>query len=95
MIVFGNIKGLYDFHNRIFTVGMQNSQNDAAKILELFRKRKSDLMFRYGKYSINYPRSELIVKQFQTAYFTKMETHLEQSMRLADHLIKPVQHLMR
>ena len=95
MIVFGNIKALYDFHCRIFTKGLRNSNNDPAKILELFKKRKSDLMLRYGKYSINKPKSELIVGTFQGEYFTKMETHLQQEMRLADHLIKPVQHFMR
>ena len=93
--MFGNIKALYDFHNRIFTKGLKNSNNDAAKILELFKKRKSDLMLRYGKYSINIPKSDLIVATFQAEYFTKMETHLQQSMRLTDHLIKPVQHFMR
>ena len=95
MIVFGNIKALYDFHSRIFTKGLRNSNNDQAKILELFKKRKSDLMLRYGKYSINKPKSELIVGTFQEDYFTKMETYLQQEMRLADHLIKPVQHFMR
>ena len=95
LIVFGNIKGLYDFHSRIFTKGLRNSNKDPAKILELFMKRKSDLMLRYGRYSINKPRSELIVGTFQQEYFTKMETHLQQEMRLADHLIKPVQHFMR
>jgi len=95
LIVFGNIKALYDFHSRIFTKGIRNSNNDPAKFLELFKKRKSDLMLRYGKYSINKPKSELIVGNFQEDYFTKMETHLQQEMRLADHLIKPVQHFMR
>ena len=95
LIAFGNIHQIIDFHNLYFTEGLKNANNDAAKILELFAKKKGDMKVRYGKFCINKPKSEVVVTQFQDSYFNKLESHLRQTMPLADQLIKPVQHLIR
>ena len=93
--MFGNILAILDFHKNIFTKGLRNTNHDADKILELFSKRKADMKMRYGKFSVNKPKSELIVSQFQDSYFRKIESHLQQDRGLADQLMKPIQHLMR
>ena len=94
-MAFGNIHQIIDFHKLFFTKGLRNANNDAEKILELFRKKKGDMKIRYGKFCINKPKSELIMTQFQDSYFSKLDSYLHQEMRLADQLIKPVQHLTR
>ena len=95
LIAFGNIHQIIDFHKLYFTKGLMNANKDADKILELLRKKKGDMKIRYGKFCINKPKSELIVTQFQDTYFSKLESYLQQDMRLADQLIKPIQHLTR
>merc|ERR1719233_2692620 len=95
LIAFGNIHQIIDFHNLYFSEGLKNTNNDAAKILELFAKKKGDMKIRYGKFCINKPKSEVVVTQFQDSYFNKLESYLRQTMPLADQLIKPVQHLTR
>jgi len=95
LMAFGNIHQIIDFHKLYFTKGLRNANNDAEKILELFRKKKGDMKIRYGKFCINKPKSELIMTQFQDSYFSKLDSYLHQEMRLADQLIKPVQHLTR
>eukprot|EP00092_Neocalanus_flemingeri_P007708 GFUD01008324.1.p1 GENE.GFUD01008324.1~~GFUD01008324.1.p1 ORF type:complete len:446 (+),score=143.38 GFUD01008324.1:75-1412(+) len=95
LIAFGNIHQIIDFHKLYFTKGLRNANSDADKILEMFKKKKGDMKVRYGKFCINKPKSELIVTQFQDSYFSKLEFYLHQDMRLADQLIKPVQHLTR
>jgi len=95
LIAFGNIHQIIDFHKLYFTQGLKNANNDADRILELFTKKKGDMKIRYGKFCINKPKSELVVTQFQDSYFNKLESYLHQNMRLADQLIKPVQHLTR
>lgn len=95
LIAFGNIHQIIDFHKLYFTNGLKSANKDADKILELFAKKKGDMKIRYGKFCINKPKSELVMTQFQDCYFNKLESYLRQDMRLADQLIKPVQHLTR
>lgn len=70
--LFGNIRELYEFHNRTFLKELEKCAENPELLAHCFLKRKEDLQI-YFKYHKNLPRARAIWQECQDcAYFGVM-----------------------
>ncbi|XP_069885775.1 probable guanine nucleotide exchange factor MCF2L2 [Dipodomys merriami] len=94
-ILFGNIKELYEFHNRIFLKELEKCAENPEMLACCFLKRKEDLQM-YFKYHQNLPRARAIWQECQDcAYFGVCQRQLDHSVTLFRYLREPSQRLMK
>ncbi|CAB4068021.1 MCF2 [Lepeophtheirus salmonis] len=58
LIIFANIKDIYDFHSRTFLPELKAAVDDPITLKNLFEDRKDSFKYKYGRYCVNKPLSE-------------------------------------
>ncbi|XP_010622599.1 probable guanine nucleotide exchange factor MCF2L2 isoform X3 [Fukomys damarensis] len=93
--LFGNIKELYEFHNRTFLKELEKCVENPELLACCFLKRKEDLQM-YFKYHKNLPRARAIWQECQDcAYFGVCQRQLDHSLPLFKYLGGPSQRLIK
>uniref|UniRef100_G1PVW7 MCF.2 cell line derived transforming sequence-like 2 n=1 Tax=Myotis lucifugus TaxID=59463 RepID=G1PVW7_MYOLU len=91
--LFGNIRELYEFHNRTFLKELEKCTENPELLARCFLKRKEDLQI-YFKYHKNLPRAQAIWQECQDcAYFGVCQRQLDHSLPLFKYLRGPSQRL--
>ncbi|XP_070262826.1 probable guanine nucleotide exchange factor MCF2L2 isoform X2 [Myotis yumanensis] len=93
--LFGNIRELYEFHNRTFLKELEKCTENPELLARCFLKRKEDLQI-YFKYHKNLPRAQAIWQECQDcAYFGVCQRQLDHSLPLFKYLRGPSQRLTK
>ncbi|XP_013368912.1 PREDICTED: probable guanine nucleotide exchange factor MCF2L2 isoform X2 [Chinchilla lanigera] len=93
--LFGNIKELYEFHNRTFLKELEKCAENPELLACCFLKRKEDLQM-YFKYHKNLPRARAVWQECQDcAYFGVCQRQLDHSFPLFKYLKGPSQRLRK
>ncbi|XP_063117180.1 probable guanine nucleotide exchange factor MCF2L2 isoform X2 [Cavia porcellus] len=93
--LFGNIKELYEFHNRTFLKELEKCANNPELLACCFLKRKEDLQM-YFKYHKNLPRARAVWEECQDcAYFGVCQRQLDHGCPLFQYLKGPSQRLRK
>ncbi|XP_004464670.2 probable guanine nucleotide exchange factor MCF2L2 isoform X4 [Dasypus novemcinctus] len=93
--LFGNIRELYEFHNRTFLKELEKCTENPELLARCFLKRKEDLQI-YFKYHKNLPRARAIWQECQDcAYFGVCQRQLDHSLPLFKYLRRPSQRLIK
>ncbi|XP_022426865.1 probable guanine nucleotide exchange factor MCF2L2 isoform X1 [Delphinapterus leucas] len=93
--LFGNIRELYEFHNRTFLKELEKCTENPELLARCFLKRKEDLQM-YFKYHKNLPRARAIWQECQDCtYFGVCQRQLGHSLPLFKYLRGPSQRLMK
>ncbi|XP_044627078.2 probable guanine nucleotide exchange factor MCF2L2 isoform X2 [Equus asinus] len=93
--LFGNIRELYEFHNRTFLKELEKCIENPELLARCFLKRKEDLQI-YFKYHKNLPRARAIWQECQDcAYFGVCQRQLDHNLPLFKYLRGPSQRLMK
>ncbi|XP_054437072.1 probable guanine nucleotide exchange factor MCF2L2 isoform X2 [Pteronotus mesoamericanus] len=93
--LFGNIRELYEFHDRTFLKELEKCTENPELLARCFLKRKEDLQI-YFKYHKNLPRARAIWQECQDcAYFGVCQRQLDHNLPLFKYLGGPSQRLMK
>ncbi|XP_057594063.1 probable guanine nucleotide exchange factor MCF2L2 isoform X1 [Hippopotamus amphibius kiboko] len=93
--LFGNIRELYEFHNRIFLQELEKCAENPELLARCFLKRKEDLQI-YFKYHKNLPRARAIWQECQDCtYFGVCQRQLGHNLPLFKYLRGPSQRLIK
>ncbi|XP_042089835.1 probable guanine nucleotide exchange factor MCF2L2 isoform X2 [Ovis aries] len=93
--LFGNIRELYEFHNRTFLKELEKCTENPELLAHCFLKRKEDLQI-YFKYHKNLPRARAIWQECQDCtYFGVCQRQLGHSLPLFKCLREPSQRLIK
>ncbi|XP_067594276.1 probable guanine nucleotide exchange factor MCF2L2 isoform X3 [Pseudorca crassidens] len=93
--LFGNIRELYEFHNRTFLKELEKCTENPELLARCFLKRKEDLQI-YFKYHKNLPRARAIWQECQDCtYFGVCQRQLGHSLPLFKYLRGPSQRLTK
>ncbi|XP_053513582.1 probable guanine nucleotide exchange factor MCF2L2 isoform X3 [Artibeus jamaicensis] len=93
--LFGNIRELYEFHNRTFLKELEKCTENPELLAPCFLKRKEDLQV-YFKYHKNLPRARAIWQECQDcAYFGVCQRQLDHNLPLFKYLGGPSQRLIK
>ncbi|KAL4691976.1 hypothetical protein H8957_002863 [Semnopithecus entellus] len=93
--LFGNIRELYEFHNRTFLKELEKCAENPELLAHCFLKRKEDLQI-YFKYHKNLPRARAIWQECQDcAYFGVCQRQLDHNLPLFKYLKGPSQRLIK
>ncbi|KAM5277114.1 putative guanine nucleotide exchange factor MCF2L2 isoform 2-T2 [Hipposideros larvatus] len=93
--LFGNIKELYEFHNRTFLKELEKCTENPELLAQCFLKRKEDLQI-YFKYHQNLPRATAIWHECQDcAYFGVCQRQSDHNLPLFKYLRGPSQRLIK
>uniref|UniRef100_G1SVN2 MCF.2 cell line derived transforming sequence-like 2 n=1 Tax=Oryctolagus cuniculus TaxID=9986 RepID=G1SVN2_RABIT len=93
--LFGNIRELYEFHNRTFLKELEKCTENPDLLAHCFINRKEDLQI-YFKYHKNLPRARAIWQECQDcAYFGVCQRQLGHNLPLFKYLRGPSQRLMK
>ncbi|XP_017716115.1 PREDICTED: probable guanine nucleotide exchange factor MCF2L2 isoform X3 [Rhinopithecus bieti] len=93
--LFGNIRELYEFHNRTFLKELEKCAENPELLAHCFLKRKEDLQI-YFKYHRNLPRARAIWQECQDcAYFGVCQRQLDHNLPLFKYLKGPSQRLIK
>ncbi|XP_037695626.1 probable guanine nucleotide exchange factor MCF2L2 isoform X5 [Choloepus didactylus] len=93
--LFGNIRELYEFHNRTFLKELEKCSENPELLARCFLKRKEDLQI-YFKYHKNLPRAKAIWQECQDcAYFGVCQRQLDHRLPLFKYLRGPSQRLIK
>ncbi|XP_007934213.1 probable guanine nucleotide exchange factor MCF2L2 [Orycteropus afer afer] len=93
--LFGNIRELYEFHNRTFLKELEKCTENPELLARCFLKRKEDLQI-YFKYHKNLPRARAIWQECQDcAYFGVCQRQLDHNLPLFKYLRGPSQRLIK
>ncbi|XP_053077143.1 probable guanine nucleotide exchange factor MCF2L2 isoform X1 [Acinonyx jubatus] len=94
-LLFGNIRELYEFHNRTFLKELEKCTENPALLARCFLKRKEDLQM-YFKYHKNLPRARAIWQECQDcAFFGVCQRQLDHNIPLFKYLRGPSQRLLK
>ncbi|XP_054980203.1 probable guanine nucleotide exchange factor MCF2L2 isoform X2 [Sorex araneus] len=93
--LFGNIRELYEFHNRTFLKELEKCSENPELLARCFLKRKEDLQI-YLKYHKNLPRAKAIWQECQDcAYFGVCQRQLDHNLPLLKYLGGPSERLAK
>ncbi|CAN0525313.1 unnamed protein product [Rangifer tarandus platyrhynchus] len=93
--LFGNIRELYEFHNRTFLKELEKCTENPELLARCFLKRKEDLQI-YLKYHKNLPRARAIWQECQDCtYFGVCQRQLGHNLPLFTCLREPSQRLVK
>ncbi|XP_049631557.1 probable guanine nucleotide exchange factor MCF2L2 [Suncus etruscus] len=93
--LFGNIRELYEFHNRTFLKELEKCSENPELLPCCFLKRKEDLQI-YFKYHKNLPRAKAIWQECQDcAYFGVCQRQLDHNLPLFKYLGGPSERLVK
>uniref|UniRef100_H0XKV7 MCF.2 cell line derived transforming sequence-like 2 n=1 Tax=Otolemur garnettii TaxID=30611 RepID=H0XKV7_OTOGA len=93
--LFGNIRELYEFHNRTFLKELEKCAENPELLAHCFLKRKEDLQI-YFKYHKNLPRARAIWQECQDcAYFGVCQRQLDHNLPLFKYLRGPSRRLIK
>ncbi|XP_066097744.1 probable guanine nucleotide exchange factor MCF2L2 isoform X3 [Saccopteryx bilineata] len=93
--LFGNIRELYEFHNRTFLKELEKCTENPELLARCFLRRKEDLQI-YFKYHKNLPRARAIWQECQDcAYFGVCQRQLDHNLSLFMYLRRPSQRLLK
>nr|XP_031537925.1 probable guanine nucleotide exchange factor MCF2L2 isoform X4 [Vicugna pacos] len=93
--LFGNIRELYEFHNRTFLKELEKCSENPELLARCFLKRKEDLQI-YFKYHKNLPRARAIWQECQDCtYFGVCQRQLGHTLPLFKYLRGPSQRLIK
>ncbi|XP_045706794.1 probable guanine nucleotide exchange factor MCF2L2 isoform X1 [Phyllostomus hastatus] len=93
--LFGNIRELYEFHNRTFLKELEKCTENPELLARCFLQRKEDLQI-YFKYHKNLPRARAIWQECQDcAYFGVCQRQLDHNLPLFKYLGGPSQRLVK
>ncbi|XP_044800208.2 probable guanine nucleotide exchange factor MCF2L2 isoform X2 [Bubalus bubalis] len=93
--LFGNIRELYEFHNRTFLKELEKCTKNPELLARCFLNRKEDLQI-YFKYHKNLPRARAIWQECQDCtYFGVCQRQLGHSLPLFKCLREPSQRLIK
>ncbi|XP_039098262.1 probable guanine nucleotide exchange factor MCF2L2, partial [Hyaena hyaena] len=94
-LLFGNIRELYEFHNRTFLKELEKCTENPEFLARCFLKRKEDLQM-YFKYHKNLPRARAIWQECQDcAFFGVCQRQLDHNLPLFKYLRGPSQRLLK
>ncbi|CAK6441869.1 unnamed protein product [Pipistrellus nathusii] len=94
-VLFGNIRELYEFHDRIFLKELEKCTENPKRLARCFLERKEDLQI-YFKYHKNLPRAQAIWQECQDcAYFGVCQRQLDHNLPLVEYLRGPSQRLLK
>ncbi|XP_058518123.1 probable guanine nucleotide exchange factor MCF2L2 isoform X2 [Ochotona princeps] len=94
-LLFGNIRELYEFHNRTFLKELEKCTENPELLARCFVNRKEDLQI-YFKYHKNLPRARAIWQECQDcAYFGVCQRQLDHNLPLFKYLRGPSQRLIK
>ncbi|XP_075859723.1 putative guanine nucleotide exchange factor MCF2L2 isoform X1 [Microcebus murinus] len=93
--LFGNIREIYEFHNRTFLKDLEKCAENPELLAHCFLKRKEDLQI-YFKYHKNLPRARAIWQECQDcAYFGVCQRQLDHNLPLFKYLRGPSRRLIK
>uniref|UniRef100_A0A2K6G6W0 MCF.2 cell line derived transforming sequence-like 2 n=1 Tax=Propithecus coquereli TaxID=379532 RepID=A0A2K6G6W0_PROCO len=93
--LFGNIREIYEFHNRSFLKDLEKCAENPELLAHCFLKRKEDLQI-YFKYHKNLPRARAIWQECQDcAYFGVCQRQLDHNLPLFKYLRGPSRRLIK
>ncbi|VCW69025.1 unnamed protein product, partial [Gulo gulo] len=93
--LFGNIRELYEFHNRTFLKELEKCTENPELLARCFLKRKEDLQI-YFKYHKNLPRARAIWQECQDCtFFGVCQRQLDHELPLFKYLRGPSQRLIK
>ncbi|XP_059247436.1 probable guanine nucleotide exchange factor MCF2L2 isoform X2 [Mustela nigripes] len=93
--LFGNIRELYEFHNRTFLKELEKCTENPELLARCFLKRKEDLQI-YFKYHKNLPRARTIWQECQDCtFFGVCQRQLDHELPLFKYLRGPSQRLIK
>ncbi|XP_043329547.1 probable guanine nucleotide exchange factor MCF2L2 isoform X3 [Cervus canadensis] len=93
--LFGNIREIYEFHNRTFLKELEKCTENPELLARCFLKRKEDLQI-YFKYHKNLPRARAIWQECQDCtYFGVCQRQLGHNLPLFTCLREPSQRLVK
>ncbi|XP_048070863.2 probable guanine nucleotide exchange factor MCF2L2 [Ursus arctos] len=93
--LFGNIRELYEFHNRTFLKELKKCTENPELLARCFLKRKEDLQI-YFKYHKNLPRARAIWQECQDCtFFGVCQRQLDHNLPLFKYLRGPSQRLIK
>ncbi|KAM7133921.1 putative guanine nucleotide exchange factor MCF2L2 isoform 3-T4 [Molossus nigricans] len=93
--LFGNIRELYEFHNRTFLKELEKCTENPELLPRCFLQKKEDLQI-YFKYHKNLPRAKAIWQECQDcAYFGVCQRQLDHKLPLFKYLREPSQRLTK
>ncbi|XP_030888370.1 probable guanine nucleotide exchange factor MCF2L2 [Leptonychotes weddellii] len=93
--LFGNIRELYEFHNRTFLKELEKCTENPELLARCFLKRKEDLQI-YFKYHKNLPRARAIWQECQDCtFFGVCQRQLDHNLPLFKYLRGPSQRLIK
>ncbi|KAG0430070.1 hypothetical protein HPB47_023040 [Ixodes persulcatus] len=96
-ILFGNMDGLYQFHNDVFLEDLQNCRSTPELVGACFVQRKESFHKLYSAYCMNKPKSEALRLQCASdnAFFKECQRKLNHKLPLDAYLLKPVQRITK
>uniref|UniRef100_A0A8C0QTA0 MCF.2 cell line derived transforming sequence-like 2 n=1 Tax=Canis lupus dingo TaxID=286419 RepID=A0A8C0QTA0_CANLU len=93
--LFGNIRELYEFHNRTFLKELEKCTENPEMLARCFLERKEDLQI-YFKYHKNLPRARAIWQECQDCtFFGVCQRQLDHNLPLFKYLRGPSQRLIK
>ncbi|XP_022364795.1 probable guanine nucleotide exchange factor MCF2L2 isoform X3 [Enhydra lutris kenyoni] len=93
--LFGNIRELYEFHNRTFLKELEKCTENPELLARCFLKRKEDLQI-YFQYHKNLPRARTIWQECQDCtFFGVCQRQLDHELPLFKYLRGPSQRLIK
>ncbi|XP_019620399.1 PREDICTED: guanine nucleotide exchange factor DBS-like isoform X2 [Branchiostoma belcheri] len=94
-VLFGNLDEIYNFHNEVFLVLLENHRDRPALVGRCFVERQEDLQM-YSKYCQNKTRSEALRRDCgDNAFFKECQLRLGHKLPLEAYLLKPVQRITK
>ena len=78
---------IVNFHKRFITVGFREANGSSSKILELIEHRSKDMKAFYGKFCINYKKSEYLISH-NIEYINQLVQEANSNFSLSDLFLK-------
>ncbi|XP_076349568.1 guanine nucleotide exchange factor DBS-like isoform X5 [Tachypleus tridentatus] len=96
-VLFGNMMEIYNFHNNIFLMDLQNCSSTPELVGRCFVQRRDFLHKLYSTYCMNKPKSEALRRQCgdDNLFFKECQKKLEHKLPLGAYLLKPVQRITK
>ncbi|XP_022248440.1 guanine nucleotide exchange factor DBS-like isoform X2 [Limulus polyphemus] len=96
-VLFGNMMEIYNFHNNVFLMDLQNCSSTPELVGRCFVQRRDFLHKLYSTYCMNKPKSEALRRQCgdDNLFFKECQKKLEHKLPLGAYLLKPVQRITK
>uniref|UniRef100_A0AC35THR7 DH domain-containing protein n=1 Tax=Rhabditophanes sp. KR3021 TaxID=114890 RepID=A0AC35THR7_9BILA len=96
-IIFGNLRGLLEYHNNVFLSELLAAADDVTSICHIFVRERHHLLSLYRPYCQNKSHSESFRKEYVEGkkFFVECQKRAGHPLPLSAYLLKPIQRITK